>query len=75
MAEGSEKQESLSYPIEHRLARLVKNAALSLGFGRLICREQPIHVVGELPQPHSPCIRHALGASWYRRHFDRTSDD
>ena len=42
---------------------------------RRICREQPIHVVREFAQSHSTCIWHALGASWYRWYFDRTSDD
>jgi|RhiMethySRZTD1v2_1073278.scaffolds.fasta_scaffold1238411_2 hypothetical protein len=75
MAEGSEKQESPFYPIEHRVARLLQNAVLSLRFRRLICREQPIHVVPEFALPHSTCIWPAPGASWYRWHFDRTSDD
>jgi hypothetical protein len=31
---------------------------------QLICREQPIHVVGEFAQSHSTCIWRALGADW-----------
>lgn len=75
MAEGSEKQESLFYPIAHRLARLLQNAAVSLGFRRLLCREQPVYVVREFAQPHSTGIRHALSASWDRGHLDCASDD